>query len=326
MHHCCFQVESKVSEEMAKLTGSAKNTNGCPIPATWFTLTSGSSCDVIKQLHDRGDELSTHTSTHKELTNDLPKADIQNEILGGRDYLINECGIPAADVTGFRSPYLTTNPTLRQVLNESSFKYDSSIIFGTEEGLLGNRSWPFTMDYGLAKDNCDGKFQVCDPSESYPGVWQVPLWNLLYNGKPYTMDPGRSPKPSGGVNASAYDVLKTAFDESYTGNRAPVPIFVHVFWFTPERVAETNKFIQYALTKPDTYFVTMQQMLEWMENPVPKAQMPLWLQERCGGTTKVGKPSVAQGPSGPLSWNMESTEFRPAIFGRRLRGVGSLSL
>lgn len=254
-----------------------------------------------------------------------PIADMQAEIAGGKNFVVDKCGVPAADVTGYRSTYLVTNPEVRQVISENGFQYDSSIEFTQNDGLPGARSWPFTMDYGVPKDGCDKKYQVCNPSEKYPGLWQVPIWDLVYDGQVFTMDPGVA-SPGNGKARNSYDVLKSAFDDAYSGNRAPVPIYVHAAWFTPTTIKETQQFISYALTKPDTYFVTMQQLIDWMKAPVPKDEMPAWLQQRCGGDNKAVDavpPAPSQGNTTPdvLSWEKKDTDFRFAIFGRRLRGL-----
>lgn len=37
--------------------------------------------------------------------------------MGARDWLVQECRLPAEEVVGFRAPYLVHNPVMRQVLN-----------------------------------------------------------------------------------------------------------------------------------------------------------------------------------------------------------------
>ena len=61
--------------------------------------------------------------------------------MGGRD-AIARCGIPKAALRGFRCPYLSDKPEVRQVLFENGFRYDSTI--GAHGG--NNRQFPATMD------------------------------------------------------------------------------------------------------------------------------------------------------------------------------------
>jgi hypothetical protein len=192
------------------------------------------------------------------------------------------------------------------------------------------------MDAGLPNPGCGGDFQVCGPGESFTGLWEVPVADLTYNGQVYTMDPGDGGgKGDGGKKAaagasSAYDIMKYNFDAAYGGNRAPLPFFVHVAWFTPARIADMQRFVAYALAKRDTYFVTISQLLEWTAAPVPVDQMPAWLARRCGGADNrpppqppapapASGPEPAPGEQGTLSWLAAAGAFRPAIFGRRLR-------
>ena len=47
--------------------------------------------------------------------NGLPRAQVVQEVVGARQRLSSACGIPAADIAGFRQPYLQASPAVRQV-------------------------------------------------------------------------------------------------------------------------------------------------------------------------------------------------------------------
>lgn len=66
---------------------------------------------------------------------------IKSEIVGGRD-AIAKCGIPKQALRGFRCPFLSDKPEVRQVLFEAGFRYDSTI--GARGG--SSRQFPATMD------------------------------------------------------------------------------------------------------------------------------------------------------------------------------------
>ena len=101
---------------MATLTGIAKNTNGCPIPATWFLRSDRASCKEIKKRYiSSGDGFASHTVTHKNLSTDIPSKTISKEINGVKDYLVKECGLPKDKIQGFRGPYRTVTPEVRKV-------------------------------------------------------------------------------------------------------------------------------------------------------------------------------------------------------------------
>jgi hypothetical protein len=142
---------------------------------------------------------------------------------------------------------------------------------------MARKPFPFTLDAGLPDASCKN----CQPGESYKGMWEIPIYNVKYGKQTYSMDPGMKTDWGTGKELPVDQVLKGAFDRAYNGNRAPVPIGVHVYWMSPKRIKETRKFIKYALSKPNTYFVTYRQVMEWMKNPVPNSQMAAWLKARC---------------------------------------------
>lgn len=72
---------------------------------------------------------------------------------------------------GFRCPYLEDSPAVRQALFELGFRYDSTI--GARGG--ANRPWPATMEGGVPYD-CSEAGQSCSGDESYPGMFEVPLY------------------------------------------------------------------------------------------------------------------------------------------------------
>jgi LysM repeat protein/peptidoglycan/xylan/chitin deacetylase (PgdA/CDA1 family) len=262
------------------VTDGFKNPNGCNIPATWFVTQDGSECPLVKALHDQNHEIAIHTVHHAQLS--VGFKGLEQEMMGVRDWLHSDCGIPLEDMRGFRSPYLVNNEPVRQVLAKNGFLYDSSINeFVGEDSpatkTFGQRLWPYTMDNGIGQ-LCNWTYPdgQCFSTERYPGMWEVPMWDLPFTNDPakteesaYTMDYGA------GFGGDVFTTLSTNFDAAYNGNRAPFPLFVHAPWFgkPASNTANAIKFMQYALSKPNVYFVTIQQLLAWMANPVPASQL-----------------------------------------------------
>lgn len=77
---------------------------------------------------------------------------------------------------------------------------------------------------------------------------------------------------------SAYSKLKGAFDAAYGdgGNRGPVEVSAHTP-FLQKFGSDVNKFLGYALAKPDVWAVTMSQLLDWMAAPVPTSGMEAFM-------------------------------------------------
>ncbi len=280
------------------------NPNGCAIPVTYFTMQSFSDCDLIQGAHKSGDEIAGHTKSHPQMPNRFEG--FFDEIAGQRQWLINECGLPAEDVVGHRSPYLINNPNHREALQKGGFLYDSTINehYPNQAKIAlepdatslngGSRLWPYTMDYGIPQD-CAWTGNQCLDTERYQGLWEVPVWVVQTDEYPinaYALD------PCDGENSRAKcdpnELLKGMFDKAYNGNKAPVPLFVHSPWLSEQKnMNDVRSFIQYVTENyPDAYFVTMHQLVQWMQNPVPKDKIESWL----GCSVAGGKAALANAP------------------------------
>lgn len=149
-----------------------------------------------------------------------------------------------------------------EAMAKCGLTYDTSMPAGENKPPL----WPYTLDY---KSDQLCKIKPC-PKQSHPGMWEVPM--VYY-------DDEQSPPRScamidachdNGTKESAFNLLLKNFLRHYLTNRAPFPMFMHAGWFTvaPHRWAALNEFIDLALSRPDVYFVTVTDVLNWMKNPV----------------------------------------------------------
>jgi peptidoglycan/xylan/chitin deacetylase (PgdA/CDA1 family) len=223
---------------MLELLGN-RTLSGCTAAGTMFVTTnSANECNLMLDLHARGFEIADHTRTHPSLKG-LRAAELRGEVLGAQEDLV-ACGVPEEDVVGLRAPFLESDAALRALLAGNGFLYDSSLIEeGTGNSLSGGmaaRVWPFQSDEGIPI-NCDwfSATQECSASESLPGFWQVPVWQLVGDDVAFSMDYGDD-------DVSTYTVLKQSFDAAYGGNRAPFPIFGHTPWLL-DRKADVKRFL-----------------------------------------------------------------------------------
>lgn len=179
---------------MFNTTEGFKNPNGCPLPTTFFTLQKGSTCKSVQRAYNAGSEIADHTVTHPRLLAGSTTANIPAEIKGVRDWLINNCSLPADSVTGFRTPHLVSNPDVREALYKQKFLYDSTINEHWPMPTSANgksRLWPYTMDDGIPQDCSFISGNTCSRTERYPGMWQVPVWAVQTDAYPtgaYAMD------------------------------------------------------------------------------------------------------------------------------------------
>ncbi|KAL4438454.1 hypothetical protein ABPG77_000102 [Micractinium sp. CCAP 211/92] len=267
-------VDSAAYGYVTDVTDRHRNPNGCRIKATWFGCTSGCpfSCSTAKKLHGKGHELAAHTVNHPDLRR-MSYSQVKKEIVGSRDKIAS-CGIPQNKVVGFRTPFLSDSPTVRKVLANSGFRYDSTI------GVAGgsNRLWPATMEKGVPY-NCNQAGQYCTSSEAYPGLWQVPLYELPTGNLMDVCTDESSGKPQSGC--SPYKQLRKDFDRAYGSNRGPVTVGVHStttgFLKNDKFRSEVNRFFEYALQHKDVWVVTISQFLDWMEAPVEADKMAAFM-------------------------------------------------
>ncbi|XP_074602653.1 chitin deacetylase 7-like isoform X2 [Brevipalpus obovatus] len=111
------------------------------------------------------------------------------------------------------------------------------------------------------------------PTKPYPGLWEVPI-NPYFNEFNTCHHLDQCVFPSADENDDGTDIadfLLENFNRHYTTNKAPFQLNFHVTWFTSKpKVRALNKFIDKLLKEyRDVYFVTYQQLIQYMKNPVP---------------------------------------------------------
>merc|ERR1711915_897034 len=242
-----------------------KNPNGCPIRGTFYVTHEWNDYWLTKKLYNEGHEIADHSVTH-ESTDVFKTADIDRwvkEICGMKKTLEIFAGVKKDDVRGFRAPYLQSGgDVMFEAMAKCGVTYDTSLPASENKPPL----WPYTLDY-KSEQQC--KIEPC-PKKSHPGMWEVPM--VYY-------DDEQSPPRhcamidachDNGTKESAFNLLLKNFLRHYLTNRAPFPMFMHAGWFTvnPHRWAALNEFIDLALSRPDVYFVTATDVIDWMKNPV----------------------------------------------------------
>jgi peptidoglycan/xylan/chitin deacetylase (PgdA/CDA1 family) len=241
------------------------NPNGTPIQATFYINTDWCDYRQVQQLHAQGHEIAIHTMTHTTGTN-TDVATWRREIYGARKTLSDLAQIPIEEIVGFRAPHLKFNHASFQALADAGMEYDASVKErpGTLSPDGTNYIWPYTLDNGLAQIATTG----VAPTNPFPGLFEVPIWVLLNsNGaEECTMDCSGTPE-------EFLALLQRNFLERYNGNRAPLGIFLHTYWFTnqPQNVGAINDFIAWAQTYTNVWFVSTHALVQYMKNPVDAA-------------------------------------------------------
>ncbi|KAF9166213.1 hypothetical protein DFQ26_008445 [Actinomortierella ambigua] len=249
-------VQKTLVDVTSSLMASHRNPNGCPIPSTWFVQTLYSDYALVQQWYAAGNEVADHTMTHV----GSPPVD---EVAGNRKAINAFSGIPYSKMTGFRAPFLNYTKGTFDILGQEKIEYDSSTTADNTTAF-----WPYTLDNGLANDCWNG---ICNAGVVQPGMWEIPMHAIMDDSTPpiaHNMDVHLEIKDTAKLN----QLLRDNFNEHYTKNRAPFGIYLH-----PVHVGTSNdtynSFFTEILKNQDVWFVTNQQLLQWMKNPVPATEL-----------------------------------------------------
>ncbi|PRW59662.1 polysaccharide deacetylase [Chlorella sorokiniana] len=306
-----FTHDDAVTEQTHKLMlavteGRKSATNDCPAVATMFVTTANgqNDCELMMDLYHKGYEIADHTVSHNSVRG-VRYSQVADEIVGLRDRLVKQCGIPKQDIVGFRAPYLSTDENVRKVLAANKFLYDSTLIEEVAGSSLSRgmsrRVWPFDLAHG-AKTNCRyfGSFQGCSSQEHWPGMFNVPVWQIMQqDSRGNTKGVWSMDYAEGRSADDVFNILKQNFDAAYNGNRAPIPIFIHTPWLANrDQLKGVMRFVDYALQQEDTYLVSIRQMLAWMQHPEPADQLTA---ERLGCGNPGGAPGSTAAPAQPAT-------------------------
>lgn len=194
------------------IMGGLRQRNGCGVPSTFFVTTEDTIPAAVQALYFSNNEIATHTRTH-------PRYPSAEEIVGARDWLANQTGIPRSKINGYRAPFLLSNAVARRALTEAGFLYDSSIPDTAPSSVSPNvrsRTWPYRMDAGIAQAPC--QTGQCRASERYP-LWEVPLWAVA--------DARQQPIATMDPTGDAFAIYKRELEWRMSGNRAPLGLFFH---------------------------------------------------------------------------------------------------
>ncbi|OZJ01696.1 hypothetical protein BZG36_05489, partial [Bifiguratus adelaidae] len=252
---------------------STKNPNGCPAKGTFFTEVLYTNFTLVQQFYAAGNEVADHTVNHY----DLPQP--ADEISACRQILKEYAGVPLGKIQGFRAPFLNyTLDTLKE-LAAQNFTYDSSAT-----AVVDDAYWPYTLDYGIANDCWTGQ---CGAGQAkIPGLWEIPMYAIV--------DPSNTQTVIGlmdvylEANTTAISSYMSAnFDRHYNGNRQPFGVYVHPVHLSTipgvpiasgqqapaDYLSSTVSFLSSIASQPDVWFVSNEQLLQWMKNPVPASQL-----------------------------------------------------
>jgi len=186
------------------------------------------------------------------------------EVIGMKEILHTFSNASREDLLGVRAPFLRPGGNgMMSMIYDYGLDYDSSLAVPPSEVPV----WPYTMDFHIPHkclaENC--------PTRSFPGIWEFPLNTFQADdgtgGSCVLLDQCVFPDDAEVI----FDFFLHNFQTHYETNRAPLLLNLHVNWVTDDsKLTALDVFIDHILENfPDAWFVTMQQALQWMRNPVP---------------------------------------------------------
>ncbi|KAG0409904.1 hypothetical protein HPB47_012976 [Ixodes persulcatus] len=235
-----------------ELLGGLKRKNkasGCGIAATFFVSAEYLDYPSVNELYRGGNEIALHSISHNTDTsgsywNGLDTESWEREVVDERTMVAKYANVSEEDIRGLRGPFFFTGGDAGLRMQHRHLDYDCTLIH-KRDGPKDAPVFPYTLDYGFQKP-CMVK--DC-PNDTYPGHWTVPL-NYLDN-----------------------------FENFYTTNRAPLPVFLHEAWLKDEeRKKGYLRFVDWLLQKEDVHLVTVSEVLDFMRNPRPRSS---YAQRRC---------------------------------------------
>jgi len=264
-------VNNENAEIYAKVFASNRtNANGCPIQATFFLSHEYTNYRDVQKLWNDGHEIAVHSITHKQpelwWTYNATIEDWFDEFAGMANIINRFAGIPLDELRGVRVPFLRVGWNTQLIMmKEFGFLYDSSMVAPKSDPPL----WPYTLDYRIPH-KCVGSRQKC-PSRSFPGMWEMIMNPMDIEGHTCAMVDSC---PTHLSDDEVFDMFMTNFDRHYKTNRAPFGIYFHTIWFKEKQNFRVFlRFLDELIKKPDVYFVTNYQAIEWMRTPTPLSQL-----------------------------------------------------
>jgi peptidoglycan/xylan/chitin deacetylase (PgdA/CDA1 family) len=143
-----------------------------------------------RAAYDAGHEIGNHTVTHA-TDRGVGRDRWLQEMRDCNTYLTETVGVPAAELIGFRTPYLKYDDDTLAAVAEVGFRYDTSIEEGYEWDDLANGGaggpmdgtnyfWPYTLDdrspgHTAQVEWGEGLVEI----EPHPGLWELPVYAVV---------------------------------------------------------------------------------------------------------------------------------------------------
>ncbi|KAJ6617434.1 hypothetical protein B0H10DRAFT_2033369 [Mycena sp. CBHHK59/15] len=264
-------VQSYTLDSVNQFLAHRQNPNGCPPKMTYFTSLNYTNYTLVTDWFVAGNEIADHTMTHE--------GDPSKEQIDGNLIALNAlAGIPLKSIIGFRAPYLNYSVNTLKLLAAAGFTYDSSAAASipvTDPGT--DAYWPYTLDNGMAND-CLEVEGSCKGQPALPGFWEIPIATLEY--------------------------MQNTFTAHYNGNRQPIGLYTHPIHLSTtypgvnpsnSTINMINQFLDWAQVQQNVWIVSNEQLLAWVQNPVPVSQLDSVAALKCSSPQVDASTKICNG-------------------------------
>ncbi|KAJ7760139.1 hypothetical protein DFH07DRAFT_740876 [Mycena maculata] len=273
-------VQSYTLDAVNQFLAHRQNPNGCTPKMTYFTSLNYTNYTLVTDWFVAGNEIADHTMTH---VGSPPQGEIDGNLIA----LNALAGIPLKSIIGFRAPFLNYTVDTLKLLAAAGFTYESSsaaAIPVTDPGT--DAFWPYTLDNGMAND-CLEVQGSCKGEPVLPGFWEIPMYAFFdqrgENGI-HLMDPWLdTANGNTEINDTAtLEYMQSTFTDHYNGNRQPIGLYTHPVHLSTtypgvnpsnSTINMINTFLDWAQEQQNVWIVSNEQLLAWVQNPVPVSQL-----------------------------------------------------
>ena len=245
--------------------------NGCTVKGTFFVNHAFTNYSAVQELHRLGHEIAVASITNnpdKSYWDELRPEGFADEFDGGRTIISKFANISQQEILGIRMPSGRVGGNRQFSMMENwGFLYDSSLSTSKGPAPL----WPYNLQYRMPH-KCLGIDQQC-PTRNFT------VWEMVINELDRREDDHFSEALTGChfvdqcaniVEAKQFRrFLERNLQHHYQTNRAPLGLhFTASYFYTrPAFLRELNEWISDVSSRGDFYFVSMQQVIAWIELP-----------------------------------------------------------
>ncbi|KAK8406786.1 hypothetical protein O3P69_007382 [Scylla paramamosain] len=260
----------RIFQDIFKDTTKHKG-NDCTPKGTFFISHAFTNYSAVQELHRLGHEIGVSSITNNQnrtYWSQLDSAGYESEMDGGRVIIEQFANISANEVLGLRVPRQRVGGNQQfSMMVDWGFLYDSSI--SAPMGRLP--LWPYTLMHRMPH-KCLGTDQNC-PSRNYT-VWEMVVNELdrrddvkfdeVLTGCHYVDQCANLVSPK-----QFRSFLDNNLDRHFRTNRAPFGLHFTSGYFETRKnfLKEFVAWVADVAQRGDFYFVTMQQVINWMEAP-----------------------------------------------------------